>query len=668
MLQYTRKKGIMKTHILGGVILADKKSLFDKYKIIGEDGQEKSAEQHVPSVPGEIIDIPIEDDLPELEALTGFPNAVKEALEKLPVTEEVPVFEEGTIVEKESEPVEEIFELDEEVARIIEEITEPVEELPIEISEVEDSIIEGAEENFVEEDVQEFVEEPQNEDFKKPDNENVVENDTDAETVEEISETSETDVVIPVLPKKEKKVKKTKPPKEKKVKEPKPPKVKKTKESKTDNKDAPPPEPLTMKDHLTFGLAIFALILAIVFLCVKYFPANNNDNPQMPENTIEEVSNKLSSIQIQREGIDTQLIQSDIDTIFYTVSSANEVQYYKYSDNRMNSVEPKGTISANVDMGKESLPVTIKYVEENGKVFGIGIFDGITNSQYSFYDTVVFKLTDLPQGYTAKGYAMLLATTSSQPITQKGNIWTESFIIDVATGEMTRFLSVADRGDDVATGLPSSSYCILTDECYTEANTKIPFFTTREYALESGKKDIFVKDKDKEALFASDVYGDFVMADGEAIIYLKSDETSGFNVMRKENGKETTVLSLHGALSTEYIHNNEYFLDKTNGILYNVKTGKQTALVGYRMVNPEMISVSPDGKCLVVLGTVNNIMDYQIHIFDLETGKYMKYEDENFSQHGNLVFIDNTTVAYTAVDPNQGFEYVILDVAKAFEK
>ncbi len=653
--------------------MADKKSLFDKYKIIGNDGQEKPAEQYVPVIPGEIIDITIEDNLPEMEALTGFPDAVKEALEKLPATEEEPIFEEETVVEEEPEFFEDSFEIDEDVERLIEEITESVEETSLEISEVEDPVIEDASEGvYVTEDIQEveeefeieIIEEVSNEDIVEDEDVSVVENEDIDVTTEEIHETPVTDVVTPVLHKKEKKVKVPKLPKEKKYKEPKPLKVKKTKEPKV-KEDVTSAEPLTIKDHVTFGLAIFALVLAIAFICIKYFP--NVNNPEVPVNPTE-VNEKISVIQIQREGIESPLIQTDIGNVFYTVSSDNEVQYYKYSDNRMVSVESNGSISANVNMGKEELPVNIDYIEENGRIFGLAIFKGDTNSHYSFYNTVVFKLTDLPKGYAAQGYAMLLATTSSQPITEKCNIWTESFIVDIKTGDMKRFLSTANRGDDVSTGLPSTSYCVLTDESYTTANGKIPFFTTREYVLGSGKKDIFIKNKDKESLFASDVYGDFIMVDGDAIIYLKAEDSTGFNIIRKEDGKETTVFSLYGALTTTYLYNNEHFLDIVNGTLYNVKIGKQTALAGYKMMNPEAISVSPDGKYLIVLGTVNSVMDYQAHIFNLETGDYVKYEEPNFSQHGNLVFIDNTTVVYTVVDPNQGFEYVILDVQKAFVK
>lgn len=599
--------------------MADKKSLFDKYKIIGENGEEKPADQRVPLTIGEKIEVPVEDELPVEEAFTGFPETVKELLEQLPATEEEP-----TEVKEES-----VKDFASETKA--ESLNEPV---------------------F---DKSESVDEAFLSSLKTQKSE---------ETEEKAEETSD-ELSAPVLPKKEKKTKVSKPPKEKKVKEPKSPKKKKGEESKGEKDGADYAEPMTMKDHLTFCLAIFAIVLAIVFVCVKYFPSNS-ETPE-PTEAPTEMSDKLSAIQIQREGVLAKLVQSDIDNVFYAFSPTYELQYYQYRDNRMVPVQSTGSVTANVDMGNETLPVTIDYVQAGDRIFGIGLFRADKNPGVYFYKTVVFKLTNLPQGYESSGKALLLATTKPEPITQENNVWPESFTIDLNTGKTSRFLSNINRNIDITTGAYTTSFCVLTDEGYMSSAGKIPFFSAREYDSNSGKKDVFVKSGTNESVFASNVYGDYVLADGNAMIYLKI-EGAGFNVVRKENGKETTVFSLYGALNTGYLYDNEYFLDKVNGTLYNVKTGKETALVGYRMINPEMMRVSPDGKYLVLLGTVNSIMDYQVHIFNLETGDYVKYEEKNFSQHSNLVFIDDKTAMYMVVDPNQGYEYVIFDVSKAFAK
>lgn len=484
------------------------------------------------------------------------------------------------------------------------------------------------------------------------------------EVAEEISvpETKVEEVILPIAAAetkkakklKEKKVKEPKPPKEKKVKEPKQKKEKKVKESEVKQNDTSSVELMTKKDHITFILAIFALILTIAFICVKFFPMGN-DNPESPDSVVE-TGEKLSNIQIQREGTSGQLIQSDIDNLFYTYSSVYELSFYQYSGNKMNLVQPNGTVNASVKMGNETISATIDYVQMNGQLFGTGLFRAEDNPGGYLYNTVVFKLVDLPKGYEADGKALLLATANSEAVSKSCNIWTDSFVIELETGKTSRFLS-SDNA------VYSTGYSILTNEGYASSNGRIPFFTAREYDANSGKKDIFVKIDSKESLYAADVYGSYIYADGDVAYYLKATET-GFNVVKKENGKESVVFSLYN--STSYLYHNEYLLDEYNGIIYNVKTGEEKAVAGYKMMNAEMMTVSPDGRYLVVLGMVNSVIDYQVHIFDLQTGDCAKYEEKNFSQHANLAFVDNTSVIYTAVDPNQGYEYVMLDISKAF--
>ena len=99
-----------------------------------------------------------------------------------------------------------------------------------------------------------------------------------------------------------------------------------------------------------------------------------------------------------------------------------------------------------------------------------------------------------------------------------------------------------------------------------------------------------------------------------------------------------------------------------------MKTGVETQVSDYKMLNPESISVSADGKHLVVMGTVKNVIDYQLYVVSLDTGSCVKYEDTNFSKHTNIMFIDNTTLMYIATSPEKGYENVILDMTKISKK
>lgn len=459
---------------------------------------------------------------------------------------------------------------------------------------------------------------------------------------------------------KQPKEKKEKPPKEKKQKEPKPEKVKAPKVKKERApKEKKPREPMTNKDYFTIGAVALALVLVAVFAAVKFFPSSEIET-DFTETTTES-QDKLASVQTSRDGVAHNLIQSEIPDVFYGFSSDYQLQYYQYKDNKMAPVKSTGSVNATVDMGNEKIPVTIDYVELGGKIFGAGLFVANKTENVYFYDMLAFQLVNLPKGYEQEGKALLLATTSKNALTQKVTLWPESFVVDLKTGATSRFLKVINRNIDVSTGAGVEDFCILTNESYG-ASGKIPFISAREYEAGSGQQDIFIKNGQDEKLYISDVYGKFLLTDGNSVVFMRKTD-KGFDVIRKTGEEEKITASFYGTMSTNYMHSGDYIFNKNDGKLYNLLTGEQKTVIGYRM-SPEMMAVSPDGKYLVMLGTVVNMMDYQVHIFNLETGDYTKFKDENYSSHSNLTFINNTTAVYMVLDPNQGYEYVALDVTK----
>lgn len=563
-----------------------------------------------------------------IEEVPSFEEIVEEKKEEL--FEELPAFEEKEeAVIEETETLEFVEEIEDEFS---------VEETPIIEEEIKEEVIEILPPFETVNVVENFEEIPPYEEEKAE------------ETVELLPpfQVGEVPVTIPIS--EEDKQEESKPVKKKKVKEP---KAKKEKVQQGDN------EPLTKKDHITFVLAIVALVMAVAFVFLKFLPMNNNGG-KTPENNME-TGAKLSEIQVVRQSTGDKYVQSDIENVYYSVSSENEVKYFEYENGAMKLIQATDVVNAQVTMDKEKLPVTINYVKTNDSIFGISIFRSEDNPGSTVHNVITFKLVDLPEKHKTDGKALLLAVANSESSSRRYNLWTDSFIVDLKSGATTRFLT-ADKNDNSY----SVAYSVLTNSAYATDGEMIPFFTTREYGDSSGKKDLFVKNGANESLFATDVYGEYIYADKDVIAYLKATET-GFNIVKKEDTKEEKVVfSLYGNFSTDYLYHQEYILNKNDGNLYNAKTGEEIALAGYKMSSAEMMSISPDGRYLVVLGTVNSVADYQVHIFDLKKNDYAKYEELNFSQHYNLSFVDETKAMYVVVDPNGGYEQVVFDVSKAF--
>ncbi len=478
-------------------------------------------------------------------------------------------------------------------------------------------------------------------------------------TVTPLVVNEEKEVVEPV---KEKKVKEPKPPKEKKVKEPKAPKEKKEKGELA--------EPVTKKDYITIALALVAVVLAMAFVVVKYLPMDDNPAGSDEQTTVAE--QVLAKIQISREGSLRNYVQSDIPNVFYMFSSDYGLQYYQYRDNQMVPVKSTGTFSASVDFGPAKLPVTIEYVKVGEKIFGVGLFRPDQHQNVNLFNIqlIMFKLTNMPTGYGSGDDALLVAKiTSAADLEKEYDRWTESYKVNLTSGKCSRFLSVASRETNPTTGTYVEDFCVLTTEGYNSASGKVPFLSGRNYDMSAGKDDIFIKSGNNEKVAVRNIANKMLLVDGDAVIFMRYTET-GFNVYKYADSKESVVFEFTGS-TNRCIFADEYILDKEKGTLYNLKTGKETLLVGYKMTSPEIMKVSPDGKYLVVMGIMDNVMDYQVHVYNIQTGEYAKYQEENYSNVNNLSknlsFIDDHTVMYMLADPNRGRECVILDLSKAFE-
>lgn len=473
--------------------------------------------------------------------------------------------------------------------------------------------------------------------------------------------------------------KKEKAPKEKKAKEPKEKKIKEKKPKKEKKKR----EPLQKKDIVTIALSVVALILVICTGFFAYFNSRTDErkieivskvsflgkifpqyvvNPEDPGTSDEKY--KLSNIQIAREGVFVNLVQTDFPGVFYGINTDYTVQYYQYNNSRVVPVKYTDTVDLKVDMGSDVLNVKMNYIKSGEYVSGISVFTAEGNNDVNyFYNFVVFKLTVLPQKYQKDGHALLLASTDKSALEGNSVLWTESFDVNLNDGSVTRFLSVVNRNIDEK-GAGVADFCILNKAGYTATTQGIPFITSREYPTGSGMQDIFVKNGNKEELLASNIYGKYFTADATTVAYLRKTET-GFDVVHNTGGNEKVQRSFYGFMGTAYSTNDKYILSKEDGRLYNILSGKDYSLVGYSM-DVSSFTVSSDDRYVVMMGTVKNAVDYQIHIFDLQTGEYAKFQDKNYAPHGTLCFMDNKTVLYTAVEPNKGYEYVALDIEKAF--
>lgn len=409
--------------------------------------------------------------------------------------------------------------------------------------------------------------------------------------------------------------------------------------------------------------AVVALLAAAALFGAGWLymkPTQGGNNATAPDASL-----TLDSVLLARKITTIPFMPTDIPTVAYTADAAGNVTYYEFDGTQYGEIAPTGTAELSVPLSGQQIPVKIPYIERDGVLTGFGVFSSeASNADVYIYNFVIFKICNLPAAYAQDGKCLLLAYTDQTQAYSLDPVWEEAYLLDRASGTTERFLSENNRMLGI-NGAVRSDFCMITDTALTADASAIPFFSGRSYDLNESANasvDIYVKDGAKETLAVSGVADKYVkpLPNG-AFAYLKKTD-GGFRTVKYENGTETTITAFYASYGSSYIRSGDYLLSKEDGRIYTTYDNTVIETAGYK-INPLVFAVSPDGKHVVMAGTVANALDYRIYVYNTETKKYTTFTETNYAAHSNMRFIDENTVSYYVVNVD-GYENVVLDVSK----
>jgi len=411
-------------------------------------------------------------------------------------------------------------------------------------------------------------------------------------------------------------------------------------------------------------LTIFLLLLAVGALAAVGWlymnpPQARNDKPQS------DVSAKLDSILLTRKITQIPYMPTDISNVYYTADAAGNVTYYTFDGTQYSETAPTGTMELTVPLSGQQIPVKIPYIEQDGTLTGFGVFSsGASGTDVYIYNFIIFKVCNLPVAYAADGKCLLLAFTDQTQAYTIDPVWEEAYILNRANGTTERFLSENNRMLGM-NGAVRADFCMLTNGALTADTAAIPFFSGRAYDLSANTDtsvDIYMKNGAKETSVVTGAADRYVKPlGGDSFAFLRRSG-NGFETVKYENGTETMITAFYAGYGTSYIRSGDYLLSKEDGRIYTTFDNTVIETAGYKM-NPLVFAVSPNGKYVVMAGTVANVLDYRIYVYNTETKKYATFTETNYAAHDNMHFIDDHTVAYYVVNV-EGYENVVLDVSK----
>ncbi len=390
-------------------------------------------------------------------------------------------------------------------------------------------------------------------------------------------------------------------------------------------------------------------------------------NPPKPQNSGAklEASSSLDSVLVSRKITAIPYMPTDIATVVYTADAAGNVVYYEFDGTEFTELAPTGTMDLSVALSGQQIPAKIPYVERDGILTGCGVFTAAgSNADVYIYNFVMFKVCNLPAAYAEEGKCLLLVHTDQTQAYTPDPVWEGAYVLDRATGETTRFLSASNPSVGMS-GAERTDFCMLTKEALTADTLAVPFLSGRAYdQAQNGETpvDIYVKDGAREKSVVTGVADKYVKPlGGDAFAFIRATQ-GGFETVKYENGTESLISSFYSGFGTSYIRSGDYLLSKEDGRIYTTYDDTVIETKGYK-INPLIFAVSPNGKYVVMAGTVANALDYRIYVYNTETQNYVTFTETNYAAHGNLRFLDDHTAAYYVVNV-EGYENVVLDLSK----
>ena len=295
---------------------------------------------------------------------------------------------------------------------------------------------------------------------------------------------------------------------------------------------------------------------------------------------------------------------TDIPNIFYTVNPKNgDVSFFEYSPTGLN---PYGgevfSVEKTVTCSHQDIPVTLSYIEKDGKVAGYGLYTSdLTGTPGRIYPYALFKLTALPPGYGKQG-ALLLIDFDKKDFWQNDRLYTEAFIIGLKGSSLKtqRFTTNNSRTVD-ETGAFRSDWTLFTDYFLKSTGSTGYFLSSRDYNLDQKGlvADILSPSDLKPPRVVTGILGLWAGVTPKGLTYLRPSST-GFDLYVFADKKERLVKSFDGDYRADYLAQGDYVLNKKTLMLTNLITGEEKLLKDINISGAAFLSVSPDGSRAVI--------------------------------------------------------------------
>ncbi|MBQ2841569.1 MAG: hypothetical protein IJE72_00875 [Clostridia bacterium] len=409
----------------------------------------------------------------------------------------------------------------------------------------------------------------------------------------------------------------------------------------------------------TKTLKILTAVLAVVMIAsgVVFFISSKGGDSQIinkdPEPVVYsyEQSEYSLSGKLSVKGANGEIyLPTDFANIYYAANLKGEVKFFEYANGAMNpcALEVK-QVKTNLKASYETIPVTVNYIEKDGKACGYGVFTSDMSKDVDVYSYAFVKLTEKPAGY-GEGY-LLLADFDKNNFYKADKLYSEIYNFNLAKGTASTYVSNHTRMID-KNGSFRQDWTLLTDDMVKNLSNAKYFLSSRYYnESDKGRRaDVMeLSNAYRPKIVAEDILGVWFVNDANGMHFLKKNDT-GFANINLVNGEKRELAQFEGDYYTDYMQCGRYLVNRKSLVMTDLMTGATQTFKDIDISSADVFSVSPDGTKAVFAsyGEVNaNGAKVQSVIYCTADGSaepFVYAEPLLFDESAGFVWVDNESV------------------------
>ena len=358
------------------------------------------------------------------------------------------------------------------------------------------------------------------------------------------------------------------------------------------------------------------------------------------------------------------LLSTDIEGVFYAMSTAGDVTFYRAENGALTQLEESRSIDIKVECSGQKLPATLHCIDVDGKTIGYGLFTNELYPDVLLYDYAFFKLTDMFPAYNSSGSRMLLlADIDKARFYKEDKVFSEQFYL-YSDNTTEHFLNENQRIVDMY-ARQRSDYKMFTSDILSQDQDIVYFFSSRQYTAfeNSNQADILRTGGSGEnvdnLVYISDIDSLHFWRTDEGVYYFSKNDDKSFTLKFYNGSEDTDIKTFEGSINDNYLICGEYILNKASGEVYRITDGtvRQLDYSDFkRGFEPSLFDISENGKYCVIRGS-NNRNKPAFAAYDLEVGSCVSYIDDIFGYIASINVTDDGTMIISLATGDSASSY-----------